>query len=134
MNYSYHSHSLRGNKTLQTLHHEERSASVEAETACSLFEINRGLINELIRSNPRVLGVILRLCRDRLINSQIALLEWFTNIHLFRPEGDEMRILSGSPMKYFYRREVEQIAYKHAMVKEEDKQLMRLIAIFRDNN
>jgi NTE family protein len=31
---------------------------------------------------------------------------------LFRPEGDEMRILSGSPMKYFYRREVAEIAYQ----------------------
>jgi NTE family protein len=31
---------------------------------------------------------------------------------LFRPEGDEMRILSGSPMKYFYRREVAEVAYQ----------------------
>ncbi len=32
--------------------------------------------------------------------------------HLFRPEADEMRILSGSPMKYFYRPEVEEIAFE----------------------
>lgn len=32
--------------------------------------------------------------------------------HLFRPEREEMRILSGSPMKYFYRREVEEIAFE----------------------
>ena len=37
--------------------------------------------------------------------------------HLFRPEGEEMRILSGSPMKYFYRREVEQIAYESTLEK-----------------
>ena len=37
--------------------------------------------------------------------------------HLFRPEGDEMRVLSGSPMKYFYRREVEEIAYRTTLEK-----------------
>lgn len=37
--------------------------------------------------------------------------------HLFRPEADEMRILSGSPMKYFYRREVEAIAYETTLDK-----------------
>ncbi|MGE0790990.1 MAG: patatin-like phospholipase family protein [Sandaracinaceae bacterium] len=37
--------------------------------------------------------------------------------HLFRPEEDEMRILSGSPMKYFYRREVETIAYETTVQK-----------------
>lgn len=31
--------------------------------------------------------------------------------YLFRPHAEEMRILSGSPMKYFWRREVEEIAY-----------------------
>ncbi len=35
------------------------------------------------------------------------------SFHLFRPEGDEMRILSGSPMKFFYRPEVEDIAYEN---------------------
>ena len=37
--------------------------------------------------------------------------------HLFRPQGDEMRILSGSPMKYFYRREVEEIAFQNTVRK-----------------
>lgn len=37
--------------------------------------------------------------------------------HLFRPEAEEMRILSGSPMKYFYRDEVEGIAYEATVEK-----------------
>ena len=37
--------------------------------------------------------------------------------HLFKPEGDEMRILGGSPMKYFYRREVEDVAYRNTVEK-----------------
>lgn len=32
--------------------------------------------------------------------------------HLFRPEQSDMRVLAGSPMKLFYRREIEQIAYR----------------------
>ncbi len=32
--------------------------------------------------------------------------------HLFRPEQADMRILAGSPMKIFYRREIEEIAYR----------------------
>ncbi|MBX3273600.1 MAG: patatin-like phospholipase family protein [Sandaracinaceae bacterium] len=48
-----------------------------------------------------------------------AIAEMYPNVafHLFRPEADEMRILSGSPMKYFYRPEVEQIAYEATMRK-----------------
>lgn len=41
--------------------------------------------------------------------------------HLFRPQGDEMRILSGSPMKYFYRREVEEIAFQNTVRKLRDR-------------
>ena len=37
--------------------------------------------------------------------------------HLFRPEADEMRVLSGSPMKYFYRPEIEAIAYETTLSK-----------------
>ena len=37
--------------------------------------------------------------------------------HLFRPEGDEMRILSGSPMKFLYRKEIEELAYEHTVRK-----------------
>lgn len=39
------------------------------------------------------------------------------SFHLFRPEGDEMRILSGSPMKFFYRPEVEDIAFDNTVRK-----------------
>ncbi|MFW5876748.1 MAG: patatin-like phospholipase family protein [Myxococcota bacterium] len=43
-----------------------------------------------------------------------ALAEMFPDVSfwLFRPESNEMRILSGSPMKYFYRREVEEVAFE----------------------
>ncbi len=37
--------------------------------------------------------------------------------YLFRPEGREMKILSGSPMKYFYRREIEEIAFDSTVAK-----------------
>jgi predicted acylesterase/phospholipase RssA len=48
-----------------------------------------------------------------------ALQEMFPDVafHLFRPEGDEMRLLSGSPMKYFYRRGIEEIAYERTVRK-----------------
>lgn len=48
-----------------------------------------------------------------------AMHEMFPDVafHLFRPEGDEMRMLSGSPMKYFYRREVEEVAYERTLDK-----------------
>jgi predicted acylesterase/phospholipase RssA len=39
------------------------------------------------------------------------------SFYLFRPYGDEMKILSGSPMKYFYRREIEEIAYRNTVEK-----------------
>ncbi len=39
------------------------------------------------------------------------------SFYLFRPHADEMRVLSGSPMKYFYRREVENIAFRTSMEK-----------------
>ncbi|HJL17545.1 MAG TPA: patatin-like phospholipase family protein [Sandaracinaceae bacterium LLY-WYZ-13_1] len=35
--------------------------------------------------------------------------------HLFRPKGEQMRILSGSPMKYFYRREIADLAYESTL-------------------
>lgn len=37
--------------------------------------------------------------------------------HLFRPEGDEMRLLSGSPMKFLYREEIEDLAYQRTLRK-----------------
>lgn len=45
-------------------------------------------------------------------NHAIAEMHPDVAFHLFRPEADEMRILGGSPMKYFYRREIEEIAYE----------------------
>lgn len=35
--------------------------------------------------------------------------------HLFRPEADDMRMLAGSPMKVFYRREIEEMAYRSTL-------------------
>lgn len=48
-----------------------------------------------------------------------AIQEMFPDVafHLFRPQEDEMRILSGSPMKYFYRKEVEEIAFQNTVRK-----------------
>lgn len=39
------------------------------------------------------------------------------SFYLFRPHGDEMRVLSGSPMKYFFRREIEELAFSSTMTK-----------------
>lgn len=62
-----------------------------------------------------------------------AIAEMHPNVafHLFRPEAEEMRILSGSPMKYFYRREVEEIAFEHtlAKIRESHVQLARDLAL-----
>ncbi|MEZ4337153.1 MAG: patatin-like phospholipase family protein [Sandaracinaceae bacterium] len=54
------------------------------------------------------------LINGRFDKANRAIAEMYPNVafHLFRPEADEMRILSGSPMKYFYRREVEEIAFE----------------------
>jgi predicted acylesterase/phospholipase RssA len=37
--------------------------------------------------------------------------------HLFRPQADDMRVLAGSPMKVFFRREVEEIAYRTTLAR-----------------
>lgn len=37
--------------------------------------------------------------------------------HIFRPEDDEMRVLSGSPMKFLYRQEIEELAYQRTLRK-----------------
>lgn len=54
------------------------------------------------------------LINGRFDKANRAIAEMYPNVafHLFRPEADEMRILSGSPMKYFYRREVEEVAFE----------------------
>ena len=48
-----------------------------------------------------------------------AIREMFPEVafHLFRPEDDEMRILSGSPMKFLYREEIEELAYQRTLRK-----------------
>ena len=48
-----------------------------------------------------------------------ALRQLFPDVHfyLFRPEGEEMRALAGSPMKYFYRREISDIAFENTVRK-----------------
>jgi len=39
------------------------------------------------------------------------------SFYLFQPQDDEMRILSGSPMKFLYRYEIEQLAYLRTLRK-----------------
>jgi predicted acylesterase/phospholipase RssA len=53
------------------------------------------------------------LVNGRFDKAAVTIAEMFPNVafHLFRPEGDEMRVLSGSPMKFLYREEIEQMAY-----------------------
>ena len=54
------------------------------------------------------------LINGRFDKANRAIAEMYPNVafHLFRPEADEMRILGGSPMKYFYRPEVEEVAFE----------------------
>ena len=60
--------------------------------------------------------------------------------HLFRPEGDEMRVLSGSPMKFLYRQEIEELAYQRtlrkirAVLPELNRDFGRHGVIFREPN
>ncbi|MCU0690600.1 MAG: patatin-like phospholipase family protein [Polyangiaceae bacterium] len=35
--------------------------------------------------------------------------------HLFQPDGATMRVMAGSPMKFFYRAEIEEIAYRETL-------------------
>ena len=54
------------------------------------------------------------LINQRFDKAAVTISEMFPNVafHLFRPEGEEMRVLSGSPMKFLYREEIEQMAYE----------------------
>ncbi|MCB9636770.1 MAG: hypothetical protein H6721_32060, partial [Sandaracinus sp.] len=62
------------------------------------------------------------------------------SFYLFRPHGDEMRVLSGSPMKYFFRREIEELAYRSTLAKvraafpELERDFARHGVVFRDPN
>jgi predicted acylesterase/phospholipase RssA len=64
------------------------------------------------------------LINGRFDKAEGAIREMYPNVafHLFRPEGDEMRILSGSPMKFLYREEVEQLAYERTRRKLLDRE------------
>ncbi|MFO0651405.1 MAG: patatin-like phospholipase family protein [Polyangiales bacterium] len=59
------------------------------------------------------------LINGRFDKAAVTIAEMFPNVsfHLFRPEGDEMRVLSGSPMKFLYREEIEQLAYESTVRK-----------------
>jgi predicted acylesterase/phospholipase RssA len=59
------------------------------------------------------------LINQRFDKADAAIREMYPEVafHLFRPEGDEMRILSGSPMKFLYRQEIEQLAYQRTLRK-----------------
>lgn len=59
------------------------------------------------------------LINGRFDKAATTIAEMFPHVafHLFKPEGDEMRILSGSPMKFLYREEIEQLAYEHTVRK-----------------
>lgn len=51
---------------------------------------------------------------DKAVN---ALRETFPGVsfHLFQPEGEAMRMLGGSPMKLFFREEVDEVAFESAV-------------------
>lgn len=69
------------------------------------------------------------LINGRFDKAEGAIREMYPHVafHLFRPEGDEMKILSGSPMKFLYREEVEQLAYERTKRKllEREPELSR---------
>ncbi len=54
------------------------------------------------------------LINGRFDKAHSALSEMYPSVafHLFRPEGEEMKILSGSPMKFLYQEEIEERAYE----------------------
>lgn len=59
------------------------------------------------------------LINGRFDKAHATITEMFPDVafHLFRPEGDEMRMLSGSPMKFLYREEIEQLAFERTLRK-----------------
>ncbi|MEZ4391829.1 MAG: patatin-like phospholipase family protein [Polyangiales bacterium] len=59
------------------------------------------------------------LINGRFDKAHATIMEMFPGVafHLFRPEGDEMRVLSGSPMKFLYREEIEHLAYESTLRK-----------------
>ncbi|MBI5513446.1 MAG: patatin-like phospholipase family protein [Deltaproteobacteria bacterium] len=62
------------------------------------------------------------LIHGRFDKAAYTITEMFPDVafHLFQPAGEELRILSGSPMKFLYRPEIEQIAYEHTLRKLRD--------------
>lgn len=59
------------------------------------------------------------LINGRFDKAHATIMEMFPDVafHLFRPEGEEMRVLSGSPMKFLYREEIEHLAYESTLRK-----------------
>ncbi len=57
------------------------------------------------------------LINGRFDKAHSAIAEMYPGVafHLFRPEGEEMRLLAGSPMKFLYREEIEQRAYESTL-------------------
>ena len=59
------------------------------------------------------------LINGRFDKAAVTIAEMFPNVafHLFRPEGEEMKALAGSPMKFLYREEIEHLAYENTVRK-----------------
>jgi predicted acylesterase/phospholipase RssA len=90
------------------------------------------MVDPLVPIHSEVAGYVLRrggvfvtmqglksLINGRFDKAVASIREMYPEVqfHLFRPEGDEMRILSGSPMKFLYREEVEELAYQRTLKK-----------------
>ena len=57
------------------------------------------------------------LINGRFDKAHSAIAEMYPEVafHLFRPEGEEMKILAGSPMKFLYQEEIEERAYESTL-------------------
>lgn len=57
------------------------------------------------------------LINGRFDKAHQAIAEMYPSVafHLFRPEGEEMKILAGSPMKFLYQEEIEERAYESTL-------------------
>jgi predicted acylesterase/phospholipase RssA len=57
------------------------------------------------------------LINGRFDKAHSAIAEMYPSVafHIFRPEGEEMKILAGSPMKFLYQEEIEERAYESTL-------------------
>lgn len=57
------------------------------------------------------------LINGRFDKAHNAIAEMYPSVafHIFRPEGEEMKILAGSPMKFLYQEEIEERAYESTL-------------------